>query len=145
MRRFGEPFDARQHYRLRPGAYAILHVGNNVLLTFQDQPKPEFQLPGGGIDPGEQIIPALHREIFEETGWHASGLKRLGVYQRFVYMPEYDLWAQKHCSIYAGRPTTRLGNPIEPDHTDFWCTISDAVMLLANEGDVHFLKRYFGM
>jgi len=144
MRRFGESFDARQHYTLRPGAYAILHVGRRVLLTFQNAPQPELQLPGGGIDPGEHTLPALHREIQEETGWRAAELVRQGVYKRFVYMPEYDLWAEKHCTIYAGRPARNLNTPLEDGHTAVWCDASEAVELLANEGDVHFLRAYFG-
>ena len=88
--RMGEPVIAGMRYRPRPGAYAILMRRGQVLLTHQSRPEPEFQLPGGGIDKGEQVIPALHREVFEETGWRVSGLKRLGAYRRFSYMPEYD-------------------------------------------------------
>ena len=60
----------------------------------------EIQLPGGGVDKGEQSIHALHREVMEETGWHIRVLKKEGVFQRFTFMPEYNLWAHKICHIY---------------------------------------------
>ena len=98
--RIGEALKPGQHYRRRPGAYAVLIRNNQVLLTHQARPVPEFQLPGGGIDPGESPVPALHREIMEETGWSVSPLRRLGAFRRFTFMPEYDLWAEKVCHIY---------------------------------------------
>jgi len=53
IRQFGERKDNSQRYTPRPGAYAVLWNGSQVLLTYQEQPIPEVQLPGGGIDPGE--------------------------------------------------------------------------------------------
>ncbi|MEP1933849.1 MAG: NUDIX hydrolase, partial [Roseibium sp.] len=107
IRRFGEPPIAGQTYTRRAGAYAILPRDNQLLLTCQLGPEPDIQLPGGGIDPGESPITALHREVFEETGWRISTPRRVGAFRRFVYMPEYDLWAEKLCSIYVARPIRR--------------------------------------
>lgn len=91
MRRFGQTPTSGQKYRRRPGVYCILLREGSVLTTFQSNPIPEFQLPGGGIDQGEHPITALHREVREETGWRIKVQKRLGCYKRFTYMPEYDL------------------------------------------------------
>jgi 8-oxo-dGTP diphosphatase len=52
-RRFGRPPLAGQRYTPRPGVYAIIDAGDGILATFQEEPWPELQLPGGGIDPGE--------------------------------------------------------------------------------------------
>ncbi|MEM6660373.1 MAG: NUDIX hydrolase [Pseudomonadota bacterium] len=142
-RRFGHPPDVTRRYTSRPGAYAILPRGGDVLLTCQMGLEPDVQLPGGGIDPGESPLQALHREVFEETGWHISRPRRLGVFRRFVYMPEYTLWAEKLCHIYVAHPTLRIGNPTEPDHQAIWTTPNDAVRILGNDGDRHFLSRYF--
>lgn len=139
--RFGAPPRSDIRYRLRPGAYAVLLRGTRMLVTHQSEPEPEFQLPGGGIDPGESPIPALHREVWEETGWTMSTPVRLGAYRRFVYMPEYDLWAEKICAIYLARPITCLGPPTEPMHIPFWMDARAAIPLLANEGDQVFALR----
>ncbi len=139
IRRFGESLVRGQKYGLRHGVYAVLVRGRDVLLTHQAEPEPEFQLPGGGIDPGESPLRALHREVGEETGWTITDPRRIGAFRRFVYMPEYDKWAEKLCTIYLARPTRRIGPPTEPGHQAVWMPIEAAAPLLGNDGDRHFL------
>lgn len=141
MRRYGEPVKRGQHYRRRPGAYAVILDGDSLLATHQMEPVPEFQLPGGGIDPGEHPIPALHREIYEETGWRVQIERRLGAYRRFTYMPEYDRWAEKVCTIYLARPVLRLGPPTEAGHTAVWMPAIVALDLLGTDGDRAMLAQ----
>ena len=145
IRRFGETFQHGKPYRRRPGAYAILWNGVDLLTTVQDGDVPEVQLPGGGIDPGEHPIPALHREVMEETGWTMAEPRKLGAFRRFVYMPEYAYWAEKLCSIYIARPVLQRGPPIESEHSAVWMSPADAAKLLGNEGDRHFVKTLFGL
>ena len=139
IRRFGEPPARGQRYGIRHGVYAVLLRDREVLLTHQTAPEPEFQLPGGGIDPGESPLHALHREVGEETGWMIAAPRRIGAFRRFVYMPEYDKWAEKLCAVYLARPTRRLGPPTEPGHRAVWMPIAAAAPLLGNDGDRHFL------
>ena len=140
IRRFGKPPVTGQKYRLRPGAYAVLALGKDVLLTYQEDPNPEFQLPGGGIDPGEHPIAALHREVMEETGWHIANLRRLGAFRRFAYMPEYDLWAEKLCTVYTARPVLRISGPTEAGHLAVWMDPRAALRVLGNDGDRAMLR-----
>lgn len=139
--RYGEPRHAGQHYRRRPGAYAILVRDGRLLLTHQAEPEPEYQLPGGGIDPGESPLAALHREVYEETGWRIRPIRRLGAFRRFAYMPEYDLWAEKRCAIWLAFPVRRLGPPTEPGHEAVWMTPAQALAHLGNPGDAALLAR----
>ena len=144
IRRYGEVVKPGQRYRRRPGVYAVLLRGDNILATFQQAPVPEFQLPGGGIDRGEHPIAALHREVIEETGWRIGGVRLAGVFRRFTFMPEYDLWAEKLCSIYVARPVLRLGAPTEAGHSAVWLPVGEALRLLGNEGDRAMLARVVG-
>ncbi|MEM6728985.1 MAG: NUDIX hydrolase [Pseudomonadota bacterium] len=130
MRRIGRPPRRDIRYRPRPGAYAVLHRGRDILLTRQAEPVPEFQLPGGGIEPGEHAIPALARECLEETGWTISRPRRVGAFRRFAYMPEFDLWAEKLCLIYEARAITRLGPAIEAGHSAHLFPRKDALAML---------------
>ncbi|RNF35625.1 NUDIX domain-containing protein [Paracoccus methylarcula] len=132
--RFGIAPEPARRYRRRPGAYAILLREGRVLLTHQAEPEPEFQLPGGGIDPGEGPIAALHREVMEETGWTISTPRRIGAYRRFCYMPEYDLHAEKLCSVWLARPVMRLAPPLEPGHEAHWVPLDRASALLPDPG-----------
>lgn len=144
IRRFGDAPVRGQNYRIRPGSYAILKRGARILLTHQAAPEPEFQLPGGGIDPGESPVIALRREVMEETGWTISNPVRLGAFRRFVFMPEYDQWAEKLCHIFIARPALRKSGPLEPGHSACWVSISDALALAGNPGDRHFLRTFLG-
>ncbi|MEO8241781.1 MAG: NUDIX hydrolase [bacterium] len=144
IRRYGEPVKPGQKYRRRAGVYGVLLDGEAVLLTHQAAPVPEFQLPGGGIDPGENPIAALHREVYEETGWHIGPVRHVGTYRRFTYMPEYDKWAEKLCTIFIARPTLRMGPPTEAGHTAIWAPVAAALQLVTNEGDLAMLIRALG-
>lgn len=140
IKRFGSAPKQGIKYQSRPGAYAVLERNGRILLTFQGTPFNEFQLPGGGIDSGESTIPALRREVMEETGWIFGIPKRLGVHRRFVFMPEYDIWAEKVCHIYIARPSLKLSEPTEQGHQCHWVSPDAAIDLVANPGDRHFLK-----
>ncbi|WP_109565330.1 NUDIX domain-containing protein [Jannaschia seohaensis] len=142
LARHGEAPRRDVAYRLRPGAYAVLVHRGRVLLTEQQMPgRQELQLPGGGVDPGESPLPALHREVLEETGYRCAGFRRLGAYRRYTYMEEYDLYAEKLCTIYLGRPGPRQGPPVEPGHRAVWMDGTKAVSALWNPADRPWLSR----
>lgn len=57
----------------RVSAYALAVDGDRMLLVRLSEQSPVFtpglwHLPGGGIDPGEQPVEALARELHEEAG-----------------------------------------------------------------------------
>jgi 8-oxo-dGTP diphosphatase len=139
MRRYGDPVRSDRTYVNRPGAYGVIRRGSRLLLTEQLQPGPELQLPGGGVDPGESPIRALHREVLEETGWTISIQRRLGAFQRYTFMPEYDLWARKVCAVYLCRPILRRHAPREPHHRPVWAPLDLAATRLGNAGDRAFV------
>ncbi|WP_410217230.1 NUDIX domain-containing protein [Paracoccus sp. (in: a-proteobacteria)] len=140
--RFGQPPRGGLRYRRRPGAYAILWRDGRLLLTRQEAPVPEFQLPGGGIDPGEQPLAALHREVREETGWSIGQPRFLTAYRRFCYMPDYDLQAEKLCQIWVARPVLPVSEPAEPGHSAHWVTPDKALDLLVDAGSRYALARW---
>jgi 8-oxo-dGTP diphosphatase len=140
-RRFGPKPDPARRYQPRMGAYAIVIAGDGILATFQDRPVPELQLPGGGVDPGESAVRALHREVLEETGYRISGPRRLGMFHRFTYMPDYEIWAQKQCHVYAARLGPRIAAPTEPGHIPVFLPWAEAEEHLGVDGDRFFVAR----
>ena len=134
MRLFSRPPSDKITYTRRPGAYGVIRRGDKLLVTEQTSINVEIQLPGGGIDPGEGPLTALHRECLEETGWRIAVDSRIGTYQRYVYMPEYDMWAHKICHIYLCRPGLRLGPPREAGHKALWMHWQDAVAQFPDSG-----------
>jgi 8-oxo-dGTP pyrophosphatase MutT (NUDIX family) len=52
---------------------ALVHEGRILLIEYDDGGDSlHYNLPGGGIEPGERIRAALQREILEETGCRAE-------------------------------------------------------------------------
>lgn len=142
IRRFGAPRKEGVKYIHRPGAYAILPRGNQILATHQYVEESEIQLPGGGIDPGESPTTALHREVMEETGWRIAQPRFLLTWRRFTFMPDYDMWAEKLCHIYVAKPVRPVCDPTEEGHTALWLGLDVATGLLTNEGDGNALGSF---
>lgn len=137
MRRIGETVRADIAYRDRAGAYGIVLRHGTVLCVWQGS---ELQLPGGGIDPGESPLQALHREVMEETGWRIAGPdgampRRLGAFQRHAWLWDYGYWARKVQAVYLARAVARLGPPTEPDHRPVWLAPDAAAAELQIDGD----------
>ncbi|MCQ0970888.1 NUDIX hydrolase [Paracoccus sp. TK19116] len=137
--RFGQPPEPGRAYRLRPGAYGLLIREGRALLTRRSD-DDELQLPGGGIDPGESPPRALAREVFEETGWNIGAPRRIGVYRRFTFMPDYGFWAEKLCHVWIARPLFRRADPIEPLHMPEWVLLKDLPDAVDETGARDFLR-----
>lgn len=142
MKRFGENVRNKIKYTRRAGVYAILPINGKLLLTHQMKPVSEFQLPGGGIDPNEHPIAALHREVMEETGWRIARPRRFGAFRRFVYMPEYDLWAEKVCTVFLAQPVLRISDPTEAGHSDHLIPFEYVRDFVVNPGDNSFVDCF---
>ncbi len=57
-----------QHFNMRVGANAAIVRGDAILLVeFGGGWQRHFNLPGGGVEPGESIVEGLRREVREET------------------------------------------------------------------------------
>ena len=57
-----------QHFNMRVGAEAVIVRDDAILLVeYGNGWKRHFNLPGGGIEPGESIVDGLRRELREET------------------------------------------------------------------------------
>ena len=57
--------------RLSVKAFLVDRAGRLLLLDCADPHRPEvrwWELPGGGVEPGEDEVDALVREVLEETG-----------------------------------------------------------------------------
>ncbi len=132
MRRYGTAPVPSRTYRDRPGAYGVLWRDGEMLLVEHDG---QILLPGGGIDPGESPSQALHREVWEETGWRIGTPRKLGNFVRYGWLPDYGFWARKIQHVFLARPIRELGPPVEVDHTPVWAKAADAPGLLTVEGE----------
>ena len=51
----------------------VLRQGGREILTFESHDEPGFEVPKGGIEPGETPEQAAHRELMEEAGVDLGG------------------------------------------------------------------------
>ncbi|AEQ52214.1 NUDIX domain-containing protein [Pelagibacterium halotolerans] len=96
--KFGALLRARGIYKhLTLGARAAVIVDGRVLLVRHGY-VAGWQMPGGGVDPGETAEAAARREVLEETGYVVDGDMRLfGLYHATGYTN------RDHVALYVGQ------------------------------------------
>ncbi|QGN59262.1 NUDIX hydrolase [Nostocoides sp. HKS02] len=74
-----EPGERARPYQ-RTAAYGVVTSKRGLLLTelsARTSAPGRWTLPGGGLDPGEEPVAALHREVWEESGQQIEGVRLL--------------------------------------------------------------------
>ncbi len=88
---------------MRLGVCAVITDGRGrVLLARRDRP-PIWNLPGGGVEPGESPWDAAVRETLEEVGVQVVVEALTGVYDR---SPDGDPVLVFRCRLVRGTPAT---------------------------------------
>ena len=143
LKLFGEKVNCKIRYQRRVGAYGIILHKKELLLTEQITMynNIEVQLPGGGCNENEPLIQTLYREVLEETGWGIKVLKKEGIFQRFTYMPEYKIWADKICHIYRCTATIRKTEQLEKNHHFVIMNKKKALEKIVDTGFKYFIKN----
>lgn len=99
-------------YHIRPGARAVLFDRTSRIALMHVSNHNYYKLPGGGIDPGEDTITALKRELLEEVG--ASSIEVVSeIGQVNEYRDSWDVKAEHYCFI-----AQLTGKIVEPSRTE---------------------------
>ncbi|QUG99807.1 NUDIX hydrolase [Saccharopolyspora erythraea] len=101
-----------------PVAMAVVldNERSSVLLSWRHRFAPNiwnWELPGGIIDPGEEPIDTVRREITEETGYRAESIKHLITFEPAVGM----LRNPNH--VYLAQDITLVSEPEELNEGKF--------------------------
>jgi len=98
----------------RPSAYGIVIKDDKVLLSKQFGDK--YDLPGGGVDLGEDVKAAVIREVKEETGLVVSKPKLLGMENNFFHSAHGNKKSYHSILIYYS--CTLVGGELSTDGFD---------------------------
>ena len=85
---------------LRTGVGIIVLNSNNKVFVGKrkDNPVDKWQMPQGGVDPGETFLGAMKRELIEETS-----IKNIEILKELDYWLEYELPKELIGIIWKGK------------------------------------------
>ncbi|HII29739.1 ADP-ribose pyrophosphatase [Candidatus Woesearchaeota archaeon CG08_land_8_20_14_0_20_47_9] len=122
-------------FRLRNAARAVLFdKDDNIALLFVSRHN-FHKLPGGGLDPGEDIRTALKREVLEETGCTIAITGEVG---RVVeYRDKYRLKQISYCFIARVKENSQKTSLTEKEKRQglqlTWVKLDEAIRLIEND------------
>lgn len=87
------------HFRI--GVYALIFEQERVLLALR-RDIDWWNLPGGGMEPGETVEEAMRREVREETGLEVAVERLVGVYSK---PQKQEVVLTFLCRITGGQPS----------------------------------------
>jgi 8-oxo-dGTP diphosphatase len=74
--------DHLNHIPLTFSVAVLGHQGKLVMVY--DRGRQQWEVPGGGLEPGETAYDCVVREIFEESGQRASNLRLCGIFSFYL-------------------------------------------------------------
>ncbi len=120
MRGGSHPYDGDSPVVWRASAYAIARRDGRLLMVEPAFAPGRWDLPGGGVEPGERLAEGVAREVWEETGhrFEAGGGPALFLGEAFFYLPpalEAAASAYRHSLLFALEGTAQPGQGWVPD------------------------------
>jgi ADP-ribose pyrophosphatase YjhB (NUDIX family) len=97
---------------------AIFDADGHVLLVRHDYGRRNWELPGGGAEPGESPDETALRELREETGLEVTIERLTGVYSE----PDHERGAFLHVVFRCRPPVGAVPKPSPPEIAEvgFW-------------------------
>ena len=113
----------------RPAAGCVMHGPDGVLLLYRHRFVTDswgWEIPAGGVDPGEGSADAARREALEESGWEPATVRPL-----CSFNPANGILDQTF-EIYVSDDAVHRGEPADRNEAARieWVPIADARRLL---------------
>ncbi len=130
VRTFGDILPGIQYVE-RPGAYAFIQ---NDMLEFAVMKTPNGMfLPGGGLDPGEDVDTGLRRELHEEFGFVVTRAVFIVSAVQYHWSEHYKSHFKKIGSFFEVQGSRPAGAHLEKDHSLLWLRGAEVERVLTQE------------
>lgn len=128
----------------------ILSNDKNEICVIRSEKYNYMQIPGGGIDDGENITEALRRETEEETGFLIKNIKPIGytLERREDVRNGYD-WDQTISFVFIALPDEEVSTKYTEDEAaegfrPIWIKLEDFIIKQeSNEGEIESYSECF--
>ncbi len=130
MVEFGKPIGG-VYYPDRPGAYAIIQDPSRAIALVKTS-KGCF-LPGGGVEPGEDLKAALCREVREETGFAITVGEEFASASQYLFAKSDGRYFRKIGHFFHAALAEKISAPTETDHEMVWRSPDESIRQLTHE------------
>lgn len=131
---FGDLLSGRD-YADRPAAFGILERDGQIAVVKVRKPDAPawFDLPGGGVDPGETSAQAVVREYGEEAGLKVSASEPFGHADQYFLNTEGVAWNNRSDFFRLELIGEDASLKVEEDHTLVWLSPLEAIASLRHD------------
>lgn len=139
---FGRPPE-KEVSVIRPSAYILLDGGGGRLAIVQTW-EGTF-LPGGGIEPGEDVTRAILREAVEDCGLLVSPGEWILRAVQFAWSSSMGAHLEKRSTFLDGTVTGSAATPAEPGHEVLWVDPATAARRLSHESHSWAVQQWLSV
>jgi len=136
--------DEKTPTRHRQAARGVVFDSNSNVALLYVSKNNYYKLPGGGLDEGEDIKTALHREIMEEIGCKVEVTGEIGEIVEF--RAQQGLMQISH--VYSAKVIGEKGEPnfmedeIEDGFEVRWMPLEDAIKAVENDNTNDYQGKF---
>lgn len=130
----------------------VVHCGERVLMLERRSPAGFWQSVTGSLESGESPADAAVRELDEETGLAADGLRDLGLIQRFPILPEWsgrfapEVRENVEHAFSLALPEARTPRLRPKEHVSCrWLTVGEALGLASSWTNRNAIRKIYGI
>ncbi len=128
------------HYTERPGAYGFLRDSRDRLAVIQTT--FGYFLPGGGLEPGEDSVTGLKREILEEISYEILSAHLVTQAAQYHWSEFYQKHFRKVGSFFVVEYRAPARPVFENEHTLHWLDTGAVARKLSQEFQRWALAEY---
>jgi 8-oxo-dGTP diphosphatase len=114
-------------YKERDGVHVIISRNNDTEIVLVQAPNHAYFLPGGEIEPGEDHMECIKRELIEELGYSAVIGEYYGQADEYYYSSHRDQHYYNPIFVYETTAWEVTCEPTEKTNNIEWFPVEEAI------------------